>query len=288
VRRALRRRGWRPDLLWTYWPHTASLVGRLGERAAVYHCIDDFVAIGYPLTPRWRLERLEAAQCRAVDLVLDRSEAVAARHRLINPATHLLPGGIDLELFDPERVAAPAADIAALPAPRVGLVGTLDDRLDCQLLADCARALPEVSFVLAGPVKRHRVDLRPLERRPNVHFRPSRPHSEVPAAIAALDVGLIPYRLDAATAALTPLKLYESLAMGKPVAATDLPYLRREPSGVRLARTSAELAAAVRAGLETPPSAQERAQWRAAAAAVSWDRQVDQVEDWLTAMVGEA
>src|SRR5215217_3646528 len=35
VRGALRRLGWpRPDVLWTYWPNSAYLVGQLGERAS--------------------------------------------------------------------------------------------------------------------------------------------------------------------------------------------------------------------------------------------------------------
>jgi len=83
LRRTLANLDWQPDVLWTYWPHTAYLLGRLGERVAVYHCIDDFSAVGYPLTTRGAIARMEAEQCRQVDIVFARTAglATAARQR---------------------------------------------------------------------------------------------------------------------------------------------------------------------------------------------------------------
>ncbi|MFQ6100782.1 MAG: glycosyltransferase [Anaerolineae bacterium] len=285
LRRTLARLGWRPDVLWTYWPHTGYLVGKLGERAAVYHCIDDFVAVGYPLTTRSSLARMEAKQCRKVDLVFARTAALAAAKRELNPNTHLLPGGVDTAHFDPARVAAPPAEIAALPRPRVGLVGTIDDRVDVELLAHCAKELPSATFVLVGPVKRHRVDVGPLERLPNVHLLPPCHHAQVPAIAAALDTCLIPYRVNPYTEGLSPIKLYEYLALGKPVVATDLPYLRREAAHIRIARTADEFLASVREALAHPPTPEEQARWRVAAEAHSWERQVDEIELHLTTLL---
>ncbi len=285
LRRTLTRLGWQPDVLWTYWPHTAYLVGKLGERATVYHCIDDFVAVGYPLTTRSSLARMEAEQCRQVDVVFARTAALAAAKRELNPNTHLLPGGVDTAHFDPARVAAPPAEIAALLRPRVGLVGTIDDRVDVGLLAHCAQNLPQATFVLVGPVKRHRVNVRPLEKLPNVHFLPPCPHAEVPSIAAALDVCLIPYRVNPYTEGLSPIKLYEYLALGKPVVATDLPYLRREAAHVRIARTADEFLAAVQESLAHPPTPEEQARWRAAAKAQSWASQVDEIERHLARLL---
>jgi glycosyltransferase involved in cell wall biosynthesis len=280
LQHALARLGWRPDVLWTYWPNSAALVGRLGERLAVYHCIDDFSAVSYPLIPRGSIAHLEADLCRRAGLIFTRTEALAEARRGINPETYVLPGGVDTVHFDPARVT-PAADIAALPRPRVGLVGTLDDRLDVQLLAACADQLPEASFVLVGPVKGHRVDLAPLAARPNVHLLPARPHDEVPSVVAAFDVGLIPYRRNAYTEALSPIKLYEYLAMGKPVVASDLPYVRREAAHVAIATGAEATVAAIRARVDRPPAPEERAVWRAVAEANTWERQVDVIEEHI-------
>jgi glycosyltransferase involved in cell wall biosynthesis len=281
LRRTLARLGWQPDVLWTYWPHTAHLIGRLGEWVSVYHCIDDFAAVGYPLTTRGAIARMEAEQCRAVDVIFARTEGLTEAKRRFNPNIHLLPGGVEIAHFDPARVTAPPADVASLPDPRVGFVGTMDDRVDVRLLVHCANSLPEAAFVLVGPVKRHRVDVGPLENLPNVHLLPPCPHSQVPAIIAALDVCLIPYRVNPYTEGLSPIKLYEYLAMGKPVVTTDLPYLRREAAHIRLASRPEGFLAELQEALAHPPTAEEQAHWRAVAEAHSWERQVDEIERHL-------
>lgn len=285
LRRTLTHLGWQPDILWTYWPHTAYLIGKLGERAAVYHCIDDFVAVGYPLTTHSSIARMEADQCRQVDVVFARTAALAASKRELNPNTHLLPGGVDTAHFDPTGVAAPPAEIAALPRPRVGLVGTIDDRVDVGLLAHCAQNLPQANFVLVGPVKRHRVNVRPLKELPNVHLLPPCPHAQVPAIVAVLDVCLIPYRVNPYTEGLSPIKLYEYLALGKSVVTTNLPYLRREAAHIRIARAAEEFLAAVRESLAHPPTPEEQIRWRAAAEAQSWTSQVDEIERHLARLL---
>jgi glycosyltransferase involved in cell wall biosynthesis len=285
LRRTLARLGWQPDVLWTYWPHTAYQVGRLGERVAVYHCIDDFAAVGYPLTTRGAIARMEAEQCCRADLIFTRTAGLAAAKRRLNPRTYLLPGGVDTAHFDPARVAAPPADVAALPCPRVGLVGTIDDRVDVGLVVHCAGNLPEATFVLVGPVKRHRVDVGPLEDLPNVHLFPPCTHSEVPAKVAMLDVCLIPYRVNPYTEGLSPIKLYEYLAMGKQVVATDLPYLRREVEHIYVAHSPEEFVAAVREALARPPTAEEQTRWRTVAEAHSWERQVDEIERQLALLL---
>lgn len=287
LRCTLARLSWQPDVLWTYWPHTAYLVGRLGERVAVYHCIDNFAAVGYPLTTRGAIARMETEQCRKVDVIFARTAGLAAAKRQLNPNTHLLRGGVDTAHFDLARAAAPPANVATLPHPRVGLVGTIDDRVDVELLAYCAKGLPEASFVLVGPVKRHRVNVGPLEELSNVHFLPPCPHAQVPAIAAALNVCLIPYRVNPYTEGLSPIKLYEYLALGKPVVATDLPYLRREAAHIRVAWAREEFLTAVREALARPATAEEQARRRAAAEAHSWEHQVDEIERHLARLLEE-
>ncbi len=78
-----------------------------------------------------------------------------------------------------------------------------------------------------------------------------------------------------------PIKLYEYLAMGKPVVSVALPYVEREVQHVRIARNEDEFVAAVRAALERPPTAEQRAAWRAVAERQSWAGQVDAIEQAL-------
>lgn len=281
LRRLLSRLDWQIDVLWTYWPNTAYLVDQLGEQASVYHCIDDFAAVGYPLTGPSAIGRMEAGQCRKVDLIFTRTEGLAAAKRTLNPNTYLLPGGVDTGHFDPARPGTPRADVAALPRPRVGFVGTIDDRLDVPLLTRCAQTLSNAVFILVGPVKRHRVDAGVLEKLSNVHLLAPCTQAEVPAIMAAFDVCLIPYVINAYTRELSPIKLYEYLALGKSVVATALPYLQREAEHIWIGHSAEDFIEAVRTALATPPTINEQIHRRAVAEAYSWTRQVDQVEGHL-------
>lgn len=286
VPRTLRRLGWRADVLWTYWPNTAYLVGRLGERCAVYHCIDDFAAAGYPLVPAGAISALECALCQRVDLVVARTRALAEAKRAWNPNTLFLPGGVDVARFDPSRSFPLPPALAALPRPLLGFLGTLDDRVDVALLSACADALPTASLLLVGPVKGHRARIEALQGRPNVHLLPPCAPSEAPAYLAAFDVCLIPYRDNAYTRGLSPIKLYEYLAMGKPVVSTALPYVLREAEHVRIAPDAASFVRTIEQALAQPPDAPQRARWRETALRYSWAAQVDAIERALAPLLG--
>jgi glycosyltransferase involved in cell wall biosynthesis len=280
LRTTLLRLVWEPEIVWTYWPHTGDVIAGLDASLSVYHCIDDFTAVEYPLTPRGTIGRLEADQCRKVDLIFARTETVADAKRRINANTYLLSGGVDTADFDPDAISIDPR-IDALPAPRVGFLGTMDDRLDVDLLKNAIERLPDVTFVFVGPVKRHLVDLRSLRNMPNVQFFPACPYSEAPALVSGFDVCLIPYRKTPFTSAVSPIKLYEYLAMGKPVVATDLPYHRREAASIRLASTPVEFVSAVVSALRQPLSAEDRRRFRAVAQFHSWERQADEIERHL-------
>ena len=79
--------------------------------------------------------------------------------------------------------------------PTLGILET--DWFDVALLAAAARLRPSWTFVIVGPVVD--VDVRRLERCPNVLLVGERPYRDLPAWARAFDVALIPHRLQART-----------------------------------------------------------------------------------------
>jgi teichuronic acid biosynthesis glycosyltransferase TuaH len=198
------------------------------------------------------------------------TEAALARIGPTGPHA-VVPNGIEpTEWLD---IGEPPAWFARLPRPRLLYVGSLQGRIDVDQVADVARAYPNGSVVLVGPLEDEApfVGVRKL---PNVVLRAGlAPRSEVVRLIGAAEACLIPHVGNRLTEAMSPLKLYEYLAGGRPVAAVDLPPIAAVEGRVVLAPVGGELAPAVRQALALGPAPEaERLQFLARHA---WSRRFD-------------
>jgi glycosyltransferase involved in cell wall biosynthesis len=242
-------------------PHVVDLLPWLPRRALIYHCADDYASVrGFPRS----LPELEADLCRQADLVITTSATLCADRQKFNPNTHWVPNGADVEHFG--KAAMPADELTRIQRPVVGFVGGLSEWVDIRLIADLATARPGVSFVLVGPVG---VDVSPLQHLPNVHLLGPRHYADLPNYLAAMDVGLIPFKQDRVTFHADPIKAYEYLAAGVPVVATDLPALRRLEHVLRLAHDAQSFLSEIDAALSAT-RASGFAQRQAEAARHSW------------------
>lgn len=233
LRRAVRRLGLGDPILLIFSPNVADVVGRLGERLAVYYCIDELT--GYREVDSTALAASETELMNMVDCVIACSQALADRRSEEHPHTYYVPHGVDWESFSrvvTDHLEVPA-DLAALPGPVIGFFGFLsDDWIDFELVDHLARSHPEWSIVLIGRVKG---DLRSLVTATNVHYLGMRRFEDLPAYCAGFDVGIVPFALNELTRHSSPLKLLEYLAAGLPVVSVDIPEVHRYREFVAIA-----------------------------------------------------
>jgi glycosyltransferase involved in cell wall biosynthesis len=251
----------------------ADVVGRLGETASVYYC-DHEVREG-----KGGVAAREAELLGKVDLVVTTSAPLFERKSAQHARVRFLPHGVDWDAFRTGRGRAPAA-LESMPRPRVGFVGRVDERIDVALVDAAAGALPDATFVFVGPRGLRR---GPLDVRANVRFLPAVAYDDVPAVLQALDVGMLPYRVDALTEGANPLKLRELLAAGVPVVSTSLPEVRRYAGLVRIARDVDEWGSALRDAVREGRSrADERSR---AVRGETWERRGEEFERFVTEAV---
>jgi glycosyltransferase involved in cell wall biosynthesis len=100
------------------------------------------------------------------------------------------------------------------------------ERLDVSAISETAARFSRGSVVLLGPVA-DQAAVDPLRVHSNVLIVPPVGRAEVASVIHAADVCVMPHRLNRMTTTMSPLKLYEYLAGGRPVVASDLPPVRR-------------------------------------------------------------
>ena len=162
-------------------------------------------------------------------MVFATSEPLAARMSEITKRVVALPNAAETGLFAQALHDGPVDEsIAALPSPRIVFIGAVvATKLDFELIVSLARARPNWSFALVGPVGAGdpSTDVSALEAEPNVHLLGARPHDALDEVLRGADAGFIPYALNDLTASIFPLKVYEYLAAGLPVVTTPLPSL---------------------------------------------------------------
>jgi UDP-galactopyranose mutase len=257
-------------VLWYYTPQALRFSDHLKPAAVVYDCMDELSAFknADPALPRLERELMQRA-----DLVFTGGQSLfeAKQHQHHN--IHALPSSVDVDHFAAARRSkGEPADQAAIPHPRLGFFGVLDERLDISLLRGVAEARPDWQLVMIGPVVK--IDPADLPRLPNIHYLGPKKYDELPRYIAGWDVALLLFARNDATKYISPTKTPEYLAAGKPVVSTSIrdvvtPY--GDLGLVRIADAVPDFVAACQGALTEAP-APRRAKADAFLSNMSWDR----------------
>ena len=188
-----------------------------------FYAWDDWPS-GLPVRRWWTAYEEAFARIRdSGRAVVGVSQAILDRIRPTG-ARAVVPNGVAPEEW--RQPGNPPAWFAELPSPRILYVGAMTaERLDVEAISETAARFSRGSLVLVGPVV-DRAVVDPLRRHSNVRIQPPVGRAEVASVIHAADVCIMPHRLNRLTTAMSPLKLYEYLAGGRPVAASDLPPVR--------------------------------------------------------------
>ncbi|WP_156756186.1 glycosyltransferase [Actinokineospora pegani] len=252
-------------------PTAWDVVEPMRRRGLVFNRSDRHSA--FPEADTSTIEALEDKLLANSDHVLYVSRELQAEdEKTIGDRAFFLDHGVDLEHFT--RKPLPA-DLAAIPGPRIGFFGSLDDYLvDFDLLERLAQEFPGCSLVLIGDAT---LSMERFEKYPNVHWLGFRPYAEIPAYGTGFDVAIMPWLDNEWIQHANPIKLKEYLALGLAVVSTDFPEIQHYADRVRVAAKGHDgFVAAVRetladGGVSTPDGRRESvlpASWDARAQAL--------------------
>jgi len=279
-------RGIVDPLVWLYTPMALPLVADLEPRAVVYDCMDELAS--FKFAPPQLLER-EQALIELADVVLTGGPSLFEARKNRHPNIHCLPSAVDAAHFAPANLDGddPEATVAAelhraLPHPRLGFFGVIDERLDLDLVARLADLRPDWHIVMAGPVVK--IDPAALPQRPNLHWIGMQRYEALPHLLSHWDVCLLPFALNEHTRFISPTKTLEYLAGGKPAVSTPIhDVVSLYGDVVRVGTSPQEFVAAIEQTLSE--SASETAAWRAAAQATvdrcTWDGAASRIAELL-------
>jgi glycosyltransferase involved in cell wall biosynthesis len=242
--------GFEGFIAWYYTPMALRFSDHLAPLLVVYDCMDELS--GFHGAPAALIDE-EARLFERADLVFAGGASLYQSKRTQHGAVHLFPSSVDYEHFAAARtVIADPDDQKAIPHPRVGFHGVLDERLDRELLRVLSADHPEWHFILVGPVVKIRSEDLPQSH--NLHYLGRKDYAELPSYLGNWDVAMMPFALNASTRYISPTKTPEYLAGGRPVVSTPIqdvvtPY--GEMGLVRIAESATEFAEAIQQCLES-------------------------------------
>jgi UDP-galactopyranose mutase len=226
-------------VLWYYTPMAIGFSSHLRPAAVVYDCMDELSAFqGAPAALRQNEQEL----FRQADVVFTGGNTLYEVKKKQHSNVHAFPSSVDVEHFRrARRHKGEPDDQVAIPHPRLGYIGVIDERMDLELLGQCARLRPDWHFVMVGPVVK--IDPDSLPKAANIHYLGGKTYAELPAYLAGWDLAILPFARNESTRFISPTKTPEYLAAGRPVVSTSIrdivqPY--GEAGLVRIADTPAE------------------------------------------------
>jgi len=235
--------------VWVPW------LDKLGIERVIYDCIDH-AEIHVPrrglepMIERWERELID--QSRAVVVT---ARGLGEHCRAIRPdiPIALIRNGVDARWFQERAACDPRpADLPARDASRpiVGFVGALYSWIDWDLIEAVARELETHRFVFVGPIHGSPAQRR-VDRLANTAFLGPRPYRLVPSYMPGFDAAWVPFDAGRVSSLANPVKIYEYLSPGLPVATTPVADADEFSELCDIARDADQMARAL-AGLTDP------------------------------------
>lgn len=245
-------------ILWYYTPMALHFSRHLEPVLTIYDCMDELSLFkGAPA----KLQELEKELISRADLIFTGGQTLYESKRNGHDNVYLFPSSIDAPHFERARKKqADLEDQGNIPHPRLGFFGVIDERMDLELLGKLAEAHPDWHLVMLGPVVK--MEQESLPKLSNIHYLGMKTYEQLPQYLASWDVALLPFALNDSTRFISPTKIPEYLAGGKPVVSTPIrdvinPYGKQNL--VSIAATAEEFVQAIEQLLHL--NKEERTSW---------------------------
>jgi glycosyltransferase involved in cell wall biosynthesis len=251
------------------------------NRTDIVYCREELVALVASLVGRRVVLELHSFSFRrrplylllrvlGVRIVCITSALCSQMEKIGFPADRILVAsdGVDLDLFShlPDRAQARREVHLSADIPVVLYAGHLYSWKGADVLAAAAPHIDGAVVLVGGTQADHARYMSQYGSTANLMLVGHRPHAEIPRWLRAADIVVLPNRRDAGISEhyTSPLKMFEYMASGTPIIASDLPSIREvlNASNAMLVRPddSAVLVEAIRSLLADPSHATDLAE----------------------------
>ncbi|MFP6746504.1 MAG: hypothetical protein VCD66_02750 [Alphaproteobacteria bacterium] len=281
-------------ILYIFHPKFFPYVKLIKPKFLVYHAYDVFALQG-----GWssQLRNYEECILKQADLVIGTTDGIIDAFPGPTRANAVeLLNAADTKAFADAINADCPADLVKIPHPRIGYAGRLSVKVNFPMIEEIACRRPDWHWVLLGAVsmpksmddaasRRTKMAFAACQNAENVHFLGEKPHLDVPAYAAHMDVNTMCYNSSPGWWTVAyPLKLNEYLATGRAIVSAHLERIAHLDNMIEFADTIDEWEASLERALAGKASG-TGAERQAFAAKNSWDVRTDELHNLLHQLV---
>lgn len=204
----------------------------LNNKVFIYDCMDDYKS--WPGCDKNKLVMYEKKVINMSNIVIVSSDELynnMLKYDLkLKHKTYVINNGVDIKSFNKNnlRIENEVNVIKNNNRKKVGYIGTISTWVDLNLIKNIALKYNKLDFYIVGPVEQG-MNIDEYKNIKNIIFTGSQPYYSIPNILDKLDVAIMPFKKIDLIKSVNPVKIYEYLAMGKPVIA--LKYKETEKFG---------------------------------------------------------
>lgn len=248
------------------------LHGKLEVSAEYYYCYDQ---IGAAKWANKHGPRLEKRYLTMVDGLITSSQPLLDEKLTEKQAGIVVKNGVNLQIF--EQAFLP--DPGNIGGTTLGYLGSIDDRLDLEMLFDVLTQWEEAKLLMVGRIMEPEIEAR-LRAHPRVEITGAQQPETLPQWVKRMDIGLIPFVTNEFTKYIYPLKINEYLAAGLPVVSTSFSDLNDFEEVIYRGNTSESFLVACQQAVKED-SRESRLKRQDFARTHRWEARATQLLDWL-------
>ena len=222
LKKLLKRKSY--PIAWFYSASFVSVLDVFDFESVVYDCMDELSLFKGASK---KLIEQENYLLSAADIVYTGGKSLYESKSQKHHNVYCFPSSVEVDHFANKEGLVPE-DIAQIPAPIVGYYGVIDERIDLNLIKESAELLPDVSFVMIGPLCKIGED--DLPRANNIHYLGMKTYEELPRYLNVFDFAMMPFALNDSTKFISPTKTLEYMCAYKPIISTRIKDVERDYS----------------------------------------------------------
>jgi glycosyltransferase involved in cell wall biosynthesis len=261
---------------WFYSSAFVYLLNDIDFETVVYDCMDELTMF------KGASELLSAQEIYLLseaDIVFTGGKSLYEAKKQTHDNVYCFPSSVDRKHFEQALNGISVPPDMPTGKPVVGYYGVIDERIDLHLLQSVAEKMPEVNFVMIGPVVK--INETHLPKAANLYYPGMKPYKALPGYLKAFDIAMMPFALNDATRFISPTKTLEYMAAHKPIVSTPVyDVVRDYQDCVAVINNADECCNAIRNILRRPEEekAKQQQQFEVILNNTSWDKTVNNMQ----------